>query len=175
MGLAHMGTNGQKRGGSSLTAFLNSALVDPLEDPHIQAKGGMLAGMATSKAWKTAKEGSSCVCTPPSVVGVEDSRSAFSGSCRGVWLWWWWGLIDAFWQEVGLLTQRNEKGHPARACTSLLPWNWPPTAPPSGDLQSQGAELLPTTGWPNAKHAVPEKRGERSVTKVRLSHETAKE
>ena len=55
------------------------------------------------------------------------------------------------------MTQRNEKRHPTGAYTSILPQKWPPPAPPSGGLQFQGAELLPATGKPDARNAVPEK------------------
>ena len=73
------------------------------------------------------------------------------------------------------MTKGNEIGHPSEAHISLLPQNQPLPAPPSGGLQLPNAEPLPIADWPDAINAVPKNRREGSVTKVRLSHETAEE
>ena len=70
----------------------------------------------------------------------------------------------------------NETGHPTRAHTNLLPQTQPLPSPPSGGLQSLGAEPPYARGWPDATIAGPEKNRKRNLPQqVRLGYETAKE
>ena len=55
----------------SLTAPLNLAFIDPFDAPTFRWRGVIWAGMATSKAWETAKEGASGASPIPLAIGVE--------------------------------------------------------------------------------------------------------
>ena len=172
MSLVFMGANGHMRVGQSLTAPLNLALVDPLDVPPHSDEG-----VSCQWGWQPLRpEG--CPRREPPVPACPPQ----------LWEWkilgqpfqapegarWQWGSINASWQDVGPLMQINGTGHPARAHTGLLPQTWPLPTPPFGGLQSLGTEPPYTKGWPDVASVGPEK-GDRSVTKVRLSHKTAKE
>ena len=81
--LAHIGTNGHTRGGWSLNAPLNPALLDPLDAPTIQAKGCHVGRDGNLQGLRDGEEKSLLCLHTPSAGGVEDSGSTFSGSCGG--------------------------------------------------------------------------------------------
>ena len=78
-------TDGSMWGWWPLTVPLNLAFIHPFDAPNCRQRGAMWVGMATSRAWEAAGEGTSGTSSTSPTTGVEVSGSAPLDSWGGTW------------------------------------------------------------------------------------------
>ena len=175
MGKSHMCAYSGLGGWWPLTAPLDPAHIYPFDIPTFRQRGVILVGMATSKAWETAEEGTSSASPIPSTAGVEALGSTPSDS--------WGGSLDIvtvghssiFWVGVGQGTWRDVIQLPSGTHTNPLPPILPQPAVPSVAPLSPIAVPPLIVHLPIVVNPVPGKEKRGSVTKARLSHKIVKE